>query len=102
MNGKSAGKSAVTAVYQANNFTGDVKSAGKWRNTFTANMKGMGTDNEKRKVVKRALIELLIYISVLVSLYGVCYGLCRAYGGEAWETWKELENEMHDTEQPDG
>lgn len=54
MNGKSAGKSAVTAVYQANNFTGDVKSAGKWRNTFTANMKGMGTDNEKWNYNRRS------------------------------------------------
>lgn len=29
--------------------------------------------------MKHALIEILIYVSVLAALYGICYGLCRAY-----------------------
>ena len=39
--------------------------------------------------MKRALIEILIYISVLAALYGVCWGLCGAYDSGAGEIWEE-------------
>lgn len=42
--------------------------------------------------MKHALIEILIYISVLAALYGVCCGLCRAYvDGAMAEMWEEVE-----------
>lgn len=39
--------------------------------------------------MKHALLEILIYISVLAALYGVCWGLCRAYESGAGEIWEE-------------
>lgn len=40
--------------------------------------------------MKHALLEILIYISVLVALYGVCYGLCRAYDSGFGDIWEEV------------
>jgi hypothetical protein len=42
------------------------------------------------ETMKRALLEILIYVSVLAALYGVCYGLCRAYNSGAGEIWEEV------------
>lgn len=39
--------------------------------------------------MKRALLEIMIYISVLAALYGVCYGLCRAYDSGMGDVWEE-------------
>ena len=38
--------------------------------------------------MKNALLEILIYISVLAALYSVCWGLCRAYDSGAGEIWE--------------
>ena len=43
--------------------------------------------------MKRAMIEILIYLLTLAALYGVCCGLCRAYSGGFNEVWEE-EGEM--------
>lgn len=43
--------------------------------------------------MKHALIEILIYISVLAALYGVCWGLCREYESGAGEIWEEAKTE---------
>lgn len=40
--------------------------------------------------MKRALLEIMIYISVLAALYGVCYGLCRAYDSGIGDIWEEV------------
>ena len=41
--------------------------------------------------MKHALLEILIYISVLAALYGGCYGLWRAYESGAGEMWEEVQ-----------
>ena len=40
--------------------------------------------------MKHALIEILIYLLTLAALYGLCWGLCRAYNSGAGEIWEEV------------
>lgn len=41
--------------------------------------------------MKNALIEILIYLLTLAAMYGVCWGLCRAYESGAGEIWEEVQ-----------
>ena len=41
--------------------------------------------------MKNALIEILIYLLTLAALYGVCYGLCKAYESGFGDIWEEVE-----------
>ena len=39
--------------------------------------------------MKHALIEILIYLLTLAALYGLCWGLCRAYESGIGDVWEE-------------
>jgi hypothetical protein len=44
--------------------------------------------------MKRSLLEMLIYVSVLAALYGGCYGLCRAYNAARVRFGRRCANDM--------